>query len=250
MRKIIKNTIFTLLLLVLSASTALLAYLHFFATGENGLSGDKDLSGEWTASLDMTEQAAVTAFIWLQDIEAVTISLEDVKACMQDLTIQVNLTLEQTAPSEGTFQCHVVPESYDVCNQAAYEAFATAFRELLAERLHMAGYTGETDEEALEALVTETFGMSTVPYLMSCGPALLPSLEDLQAQYDGRGTYETADGILTRQFDAGRPVTTRAEHYIQEDLSLILYEEDGSVSPGLLSDYYPIIYTLIGPQNE
>lgn len=250
MRKTIKNTVFILLLLALSISTALLAYLHFFASGDKGPSGDKDLSGEWTANLDMTERAAVTAFIWLQDIEAVTITLEDVESRMQELTIQVNLTLEQTAPSEGNFQCHVVPESYDACNQAAYEAFATAFRELLAQRLHMAGYTGKTDEEALEALVTETFGMSTVSYLMSCGPALLPSLEDLQAQYDGRGTYETAGGILTRQFDAGRPVATRAEHYIQEDLSLILYEEDVSVSPGLLSDYYPIIYTLRQTQNQ
>ncbi len=116
---------------------------------------------------------------------------------MQDLTIQVNLTLEQTVRSEGTFQCYVLPESYDACNQAAYEAFAMAFQELLTERLRMAGYTGGTDREALEALVTETFGMSTVSYLMSNGPALLPALEDLQVQYDGRGTYETAEGILT-----------------------------------------------------
>ena len=250
MKKIIKNTIIALLLLALSVSTALLAYLHFFASDAREFSGDKDLSGEWTANLDMTGQAAVTALFWLQDIEAVSISLEDMESYMQDLTIQVNLTLEQTAPSEGTFQCYVLPESYDACNQAAYEAFAMAFQELLAERLRMADYTGSTDREALEALVTETFGMSTVSYLMSNGPALLPALEDLQAQYDGRGTYETADGTLTRQFDAGRPVATRTECYLREDPSLILYEEDGSASPGLFSDYYPMIYTLEQTSNQ
>ena len=159
MKKIIKNVIFILLLLTLSASTALLTYLHFFTSDE------KELSGEWTANLDMTQQAAVTALSWLQDIEAVSVSLEDMESYMQDLTIQVNLTLEQTANSEGTFHCNVLPESYDACNQAAYEAFAMAFQELLAKRLRMAGYTGSTDKEAMEALVTETFGMSRVSSL-------------------------------------------------------------------------------------
>lgn len=230
--KIMKNTIFVILLLILSISTALLIYLHFFAVNDN------DLSGEWTAELDMTEQAAVTALDWLQDIEAVSISLEDMESYMQDLTIQVNLTLEQTARSEGTFHCNILPKSYDACNQAAYEAFAVAFRELAAERLRMAGYTGGMDEESVEALVTETFGMSTVAYLMSCGPALLPSMEELQAQYDGSGTYEAAEGILTRQFDSGASVTTKAEGYIRKDSILIL------------SDHYPMIYTLEQSQDQ
>ncbi|MBD5500388.1 MAG: hypothetical protein HDR10_04150, partial [Lachnospiraceae bacterium] len=99
MGKIIKNVILTLLLLTLSISTALLAYLHFFA------SDDKELSGEWTAELDMTQQAAVTALSWLQEIEAVSVSLEDMESYMQDLNIQVNLTLEQTGSAEGTFCC-------------------------------------------------------------------------------------------------------------------------------------------------
>ncbi|MDE7250486.1 MAG: hypothetical protein K2N82_11535, partial [Lachnospiraceae bacterium] len=219
MRKIIKNVILTLLILTLSISTAFLAYLHFFA------SDDRELAGEWTANLDMTQQAAVKALSWLQDIEAVDISLEDMEAYMQDLNIQVDLTLEQTDRFKGTFHCNVLPESYDVCNQAAYEAFAMAFQELLAERLQMAGYTTSTDRESMEALVTETFGMSTVSYLMSYGPALLPSLEDLQEQYDGSGIYEATEDILTRQFDMGGVFTTKIEYYIRKDSNLILTEE-------------------------
>ena len=42
MRKIRKNVIVTILILTLGASTALLAYLHFFAAD------DRRLSGEWT----------------------------------------------------------------------------------------------------------------------------------------------------------------------------------------------------------
>ncbi|MBD5469049.1 MAG: hypothetical protein HDR21_12970 [Lachnospiraceae bacterium] len=244
MKKIIKNVVVVLLILTLSASTAFLAYLHFFA------SEDEELSGEWIAELDMTEQAAVTALSWLQDIEAVSISLEDMEAYMQDLTIQMNLTLEQTAPSEGTFRCYVLPESYDACKQAAYEAFAEAFRALLTERLLMAGYTGSTDQETIEALVTETFGMSTVSYLMSCGPALLPSLEELQAQYDGSGVYEFAEGVLTRQFDGGGPAAIKVESYIRNDVSLILSEEDGSVSDGFFSDHSPVVYMLKQPQEQ
>lgn len=244
MRRTVKNTIYTLLLLTLSVSTAFLIYLRFLE------SKDKDLSGEWTADLNMTEQAAAKAFSWLQDIEGVSVTLEELGGYMQDLTVQVNLTFEQTARSEGTFRCNVLPESYDACNQAAYEAFAAAFRRLTAERLRMAGYGGDTDEEAVEALVFETFGMSTVSYLMSCGPALLPSLEELQSQYDGNGTYKAAEGILTRQFDADGSDAAKTECYIRKGSSLILSEEAGSVTQAGFSDHYPVLYILNQPQRQ
>lgn len=243
MGKIIKNTIFTLLFLTLSVSTAVLAYLHFSAPDY------EDPSGEWVASLNMEEQAAVVAYSWLQDIEAVSVSLEEMESCMQDLTIQVNLTLEPTARSEGTFRCIVLPESYDACQRAAYEAFARAFHKLLAERLRMAGYTGGTEQENLEALVTESFGMPTVSYLMSCCPALLPPLEDLQIQYDGSGVYEAAGGVLIRRYEGNRDAAAREQHYIREDSRLILFEETDSSASGLISNHFPMIYTLTPQQN-
>lgn len=243
MKKLIKNVILTLLLITLSISTALLAYLHFWAAD------DRELSGEWTAGLDMTQEAAIAALGWLQDIEAVSVSLDDMESYMQDLSIEINLTMEQTSRSEGTFHCNVQSESYDTCSQAAYEAFARAFQELLIERLDMAGYTGSMDQEAVEALVTETFGMSTVSYLMNYGPALLPSLEELQAEYGGSGTYEAAEDVLTRQFDTGGGVTTKTEHYIRKDSKLILTGEIDPVSSDLFSDFDPVIYTLKQPSN-
>ena len=223
MGKFIKNTILFLLILSLSISTAFLAYLHFFR------SDVRRISGEWTAELDLTGQAAVTAFVWLQDIEGVSVPLADVESCMGKLTIQVDLSFEATNGFEGVFRCGILPESYDVCEQAAYEAFAEVFRVLLTERLHMAGYAGDTDKESIEALVTETFGMPTVSYLMDFGPALLPSLEDLQAQYDGSGIYEAADGILTRRYDNG---TTKTENYVWEDSSLVLSGGEDSDEQG------------------
>lgn len=244
MKRAIKNTVLTILFFTLGISTAFLIYLHFFA------SGDKDLSGEWTANLDMTEQAAVKALIWLQDIEAVSVSMEDMESYMQGLTIRVSLTFEQTGRFAGTFRSQVSPESYDACKQAAYEGFAEAFKDLLIERLDMAGYTGSMDEEAIEALVTETFGMSTVSYLMSCGPDLLPSLEELQDQYDGSGAYEAAEGILTRTFGEGGPVSVKAECYIRKDDTLVLSEETGAVSDRSCFDHYPMVYTLQQPQKQ
>ncbi|MCM1127886.1 MAG: hypothetical protein NC429_15625 [Lachnospiraceae bacterium] len=237
MGKIIKNVVLTLLLLTLSASTAFLAYLHFLAP-DGG-----ELSGEWLADLDMTQRASVTALDWLQDIEGVSVSLEDMEAYMQGLTIEVSLTLEQTDRKEGTFSCHILAESYEACRQTAYEAFAAAFQELLAGRLRMAGYEDSIDKDALEALVEETFGMSTASYLMTCGPELLPSLEELQAEYEGSGTYEMTEDVLTRRYEEDGIVITRAEYYIRKDSSLVLYEEIDPVSSGSLQDY-PVIYTL------
>ena len=94
MRKVMKNAIITFLILFLGISTVFLAYLHFFA------SDDRNLTGEWCAELDMTGQAAAMAYSWLRDIESVSVSLDEVESYMQDLTIQVNLTMEQTGRAE------------------------------------------------------------------------------------------------------------------------------------------------------
>lgn len=243
MRRALKNTILILLILSLTVSTALLTYLYFFA------SEDRNLSGQWTARLDMSKQAAVTALGWLQDIEAVSISLEELEDYMQDLSVEVQLTMEQTARFEGTFRCSVLPESYDACRQAAYEAFAAAFRMLLTRRLCMAGYLGSTDSETIEALAAETFGMSTVSYLMNCGPALLPSLEELQDRYDGSGAYEASEGVLIRQFDGGSGAV-REERYIRKGITLILSEENEPVVSGASLGQNPLIYTLKQSQGQ
>lgn len=238
MKKVIKYTVIILLLLSLSASTAYLAYLHYFAPHYD------NLSGQWTARVDMSGHATSAALAWLQDIEAVSPSWQDMEAYMQDLEIQVELKMEQTADTQGTFRCRVSPESYEACNQAAYEGFAAAFRDLAAERLRMAGYTGSMDQEAMEALVAETFGMPTVSYLMNCVPALLPSLEELQAGYDGSGTYEAVEGVLTRQYEDELPVAEKTERYILTGTGLVLSREPDSDSAGLLLDRYPLAYTL------
>lgn len=241
MRKAAKRTIVTLLLLTLGISTAFLIYLHFF------VSDDQNLTGEWTADLDMSRQAAVTALIWMQDIDGVSVSLEDMEAYMQELFLPVNLSFEQTAHDKGSFICSILPESYDDCEQAAYEALAAAFREVLTERLHMAGYVESADEEDIEALVTETFGMSTVSYLMTCGPRLLPSLEELQEQFEGSGTYEISGNILTRHFFNEQIIETKEEYYIRNDSCLILSGETDFGSADLISEQYPLLYTLKQP---
>lgn len=108
----------------------------------------------------------------------------------------------------------------------------------------MAGYTGSTDEEALEALVVETFGMSTEEYLAASVPGLLPLLDTLQARFDGGGTYEITEGVLTRRFEEEGTVVTRMETCIRQDGQLILLEETGADSSVVSSDEYPVVYTL------
>ena len=225
------------LILTLGIAVVLLAYLAFYAPG------DRNVAGEWTGQLDMTKQVAARAYGWLQDIEAVSVTPGEVEEHMQELTIEVNLTLEGTGRSGGNFCCNVSPESYEICNQAAYEALAAVFRGLVTERLRMAGYGEGMDEEAVEALITETFGMSTVSYLMTCGPALMPSLEDLQAEYDGSGTYEVSEGVLVRQFDMGGAVVTKSERYIRQEDCLVLTGEAGEDGLEGSARQYPVMYT-------
>lgn len=243
MKRAIKNIVFTLLFLSLSAAIAVLAYLYLYRPG------DRDLSGEWTTELPMTQYAAAQAYGWLQDIEAVSISQEDVEAYMPELTIQVNLSFQETARFQGTFRCSVLPESYESCSQAAYEAFAAAFKELVAQRLCMAGYTESAEADNVEALVNETFGMSTVSYLTAYGPALLPSLEELQAEYEGSGTYEAGESVLQRQFTAGGTAAAKEENYVRKDSMLILSGEAGT-AVSLFPERYPIVYQLIESESQ
>ena len=94
MKKIMNSIVYVILLPALIISTALLTYLHFFASNDN------NLSGEWIATINMTEQVSFTALDWLQDIEAVSVSMQDMESHMQDLTIDLHMTFEQTARSE------------------------------------------------------------------------------------------------------------------------------------------------------
>lgn len=64
MRKYVKYSMIILLLLSVGIAAACVVYLFLFAPG------DSDLSGEWTAELEMTGQAAATAYGWLKDMEA------------------------------------------------------------------------------------------------------------------------------------------------------------------------------------
>ena len=58
MRRFMKKTIIALLVLSLGIVAVLMAYRIC------GAAGDRDLSGEWTAQLDMSGQAAAMAYGW------------------------------------------------------------------------------------------------------------------------------------------------------------------------------------------
>lgn len=235
-RKTVSGTLCGLLLLTVGVACAFWIYTRFLA------SGGGNVSGEWTASLDMTEYAAAAALCWLQEIEGASPSLDEVSTSMPDLAIQVNLTLKRTSRIGGQFSSSLTPESYETCSQAAYEALAELFREITAKRLRMAGYGDGADAESVEALAAEAFGMSTVSYLMEKGPALLPALEKLQAQYDGSGIYEVKDDILARRFEGGDPDDIRAERYIRKGSLLILSKYAGADGQEGFFGQYPIIY--------
>ena len=51
----------------------------------------------------------------------------------------------------------MIPESYEACKQAAYEAFAAMFREAVSKRLHMAGYDGSGTYQAAEGILIRQF---------------------------------------------------------------------------------------------
>ena len=75
----------------------------------------------------------------------------------------------------------------------------------------------------------------------------MPSLEDLQAQYNGSGTYEVAEGILTRRYDDG---TTKTENYVWENFSLVLSEEGNSDGQGQKKPVILIFQKMSGEETQ
>lgn len=184
-KNILKRILLLLLFLTLVGVNLFLVYIHFLTPGDRSCVEEESaqpdgIPGEWFAELSMTDWAVEAGLGWLQEIEAVSVTSEDLESRMKDLTVRFDLTPEQIGLLGGSLRWSVSSESYESCEQKAYEAFAGVFRELVAKRLRMEGYTGSVDEDVIEALVEETFGMSTVSYLRSCGLSLLPPEEELQ----------------------------------------------------------------------
>lgn len=139
--------------------------------------------GRWRMYVDLTETARARANGWLQRAELG----ERVDASDALPPIRVGVLLELTP--DGGWRREVEENSLEAAEKEAENALAAALRELLLLRIADAGRAAGTPEDA-ETRFQKAIGMSSVQYLESYGPRLLPTPDELRESYEGSGSYE------------------------------------------------------------
>lgn len=140
-------------------------------------------AGRWRLYVDLTETARARANGWLQRAELG----ERVDAADRLPPIRVGVLLELTP--DGGWRREVEESSLEAAEKEAENALAAALRELLLLRFADAGRAAGTPEDA-EMRFQKAIGMSSLQYLESYGPRLLPTLDQLRESYEGSGSYE------------------------------------------------------------
>lgn len=141
------------------------------------------LVGEWVNQIDITETVAANAEIWLEDIEGVTVTTQEVKYLMGSLTVES--TEAYSIDESGNAVCvrRISEESYTSCAEQAYAGMATAFEYYIKKRFEMAGMELTEEDLSVADLFSELFGMSMEEYLDLYAPDIMPTYMELNSCY-------------------------------------------------------------------
>lgn len=137
--------------------------------------------------VSMTDEASARAYVWLNEIDDMPLSFDDVKECMGDFNLEIVLT-----PTEerGTYVQSLADGSYEYVENQAKTGFEKAYRLVVISRLKDSGVEGECTDETVDELMSKTFGVTVAEYLDSCEVELIPSKEKLESMYSGEVTNE------------------------------------------------------------
>lgn len=135
----------------------------------------------------MSEEAAARAYIWLNQMEDMALSYEEIKERMGEISLKIVLT---PGEEKNTYVQSLDGDTYTECMKQAQNGLAASFRDAVRQRFSDAGYEGEISDEMLDEMMQEEYGVSVSEYLALCEVQLLPDLEELTETYSGEVTYE------------------------------------------------------------
>lgn len=168
-RKTVYITILVIIIAVLIGIIGVLAALQYKKS--------KEPSWEYVS---MTEEASARAFVWLNKIDYMELSYEDVVSIMG----QFNLEIIKTPTKEkGVYTYALADNAYEYCQNQAQVGFERAYKQVIKNRIEKTGYEGEISDETVERLMLETFGMTVSDYLKQCDVKLLPAEDEINEKY-------------------------------------------------------------------
>lgn len=199
------------IVLFLLVIVVLLAALSCVLTLRLWRRSDPSLAGSWQMQLNLRDTARERANAWLR--AAALGELVDAGDYLPPLTVKVRLTLN----ADGSWTRRVDAGSLEKAQGEAEKALAEALNALLRLRVEDAGRPVGTEKET-RALLENALGMPVEAYLRSYGPTLLPALDELQARFDGGGSYAVEGNHLR--------LGERRPRYLVDESLLLLTENN------------------------
>jgi len=138
--------------------------------------------------ISLSEEVSAKAYVWLNQIDDMNISYEDLRQAIGDINLTVELT---PSGKKGIKNQQIVDGAYEQCLEKAYSGLANAYWQVVASRLTESGYDKPINQNTVEKLMKDTYGLSIVDYLKACEDlSLLPSKEDAMTKYNQEVTDE------------------------------------------------------------
>ena len=190
-----KNSGSILLLTALFSVAAILGVLllFFFLARFEGAEPPQDpLLGTRKRSIDFTEDFRQAARAYLSEARLGN-TLDP-----SDYITELQVTLLLEFRKDGTYSLTVDKGSYLTAKKNAEDALEDAFTDLLSMRGKEMGKSSVSKKET-EALFSWLTGKSFSEYLQENEIALIPTLDELEAQYNASGAFRKTGALLERE---------------------------------------------------
>lgn len=138
------------------------------------------IEGTHEEYVDITESVAAGAEEWLEDVEGVTVTVQDISECMGELKITVVTECTLDSYDNLTVTRQVDRTSYDECRDQAYAGVSEYYKNIIRQRLSAAGINAENAD--IDAITEEATGMDVEEFVEQSLPDLFPDYEALNEE--------------------------------------------------------------------
>ena len=134
----------------------------------------------------MAEEASANALIWLNQITDNELDFATVAECMGDMSI----TVERIPGKKGAYTQTLLEDTYEPCIAQANEGFKKAYIKAIENKILEHNPDAKIEEDTVDNLMNEVYGVSLDEYLSSVDCEIIPSLEDIKDRYNQEVTNE------------------------------------------------------------
>lgn len=143
--------------------------------------------GKWNAEIALDDEIKYAVDMWMheeKDEEEILAVYETMDSPRLEPII-ISLTMDK----DGNFACELNDDSFEQCENGAYEYAVDTLTEIIARKLIASGYNGTDVKLDAREVIEESVEGDLEQYLRGVMPGLLPKKETIKELYTGAGSY-------------------------------------------------------------